>query len=107
MRTKSDEPRIKRRPPHAALVAFLPFVVTPDMSLRGIFWRGIMQLRKWAIVGLTMILGLAGASSASAQSRILERFGNVYAFSVCGRSVPVANARCFAKVVTDARGNIR
>jgi hypothetical protein len=66
-----------------------------------------MQLRKWALVGLTMILGLAGGSSASAQSQILERFGNIFAVSVCGRGAPSINARCFAKVVTDARGNIR
>jgi subtilase family serine protease len=37
----------------------------------------------------------------------LERFGNVYALSVCGKISMPGTAHCFAKVVTDARGNIR
>jgi hypothetical protein len=36
----------------------------------------------------------------------LERFGNVYAMSVCGRVSLPGQGHCFAKVVTDARGNI-
>jgi hypothetical protein len=65
-----------------------------------------MQLRKWALGGLTMILGLAGGSPALAQALSLERFGNIYALSVCGRVSAPGSAHCFAKVVTDARGNI-
>ena len=66
-----------------------------------------MQLRKWAAVGLTMILGLAGGSPASTQTLPLERFGNVFALSVCGRFASAGTARCYAKVVTDARGIIK
>src|SRR4051812_15859472 len=70
----------------------------------GNFWRGIMQLRKWVLTGLTMVLGLGGLSAVSAQTLPLERFGNVFALSVCGRFAPAGSARCYAKVVTDARG---
>ena len=36
----------------------------------------------------------------------IERFGNVFAMSVCGKVSLPGTAHCFAKVVTDARGNI-
>jgi len=66
-----------------------------------------MQLRKFGLVALTMVLGLFSLSPAPATTLQLERFGNVYALSVCGRFANVGTARCFGKVVTDARGNIK
>jgi subtilase family serine protease len=67
-----------------------------------------MQLRKIGLVALTIVLGLFSLSPATATTTALERFGNVYAMSVCGKYAPnIGSARCFAKVVTDARGNIR
>jgi subtilase family serine protease len=55
---------------------------------------------------LASFLGVAGTSSVPASTLQLERFGNVYAMSVCGRMAVRGQAHCFAKVVTDARGNI-
>lgn len=65
-----------------------------------------MRLRKMGAVALATILGVAGTSSVPASTLQLERFGNVYAMSVCGRFSAPGQAHCFAKVVTDARGNI-
>jgi subtilase family serine protease len=36
----------------------------------------------------------------------VQRFGHVFGRNVCGDAVARGQARCFAKVVTDARGNI-
>lgn len=65
-----------------------------------------MQLRKMGAVALATFLGVAGTSSVPASTLQLERFGNVYAMSVCGRLAAPGQAHCYAKVVTDARGNI-
>jgi hypothetical protein len=68
-----------------------------------------MKLWKVGAVALTTLLGVAAASAAPpsfAPAVALERYGNTYAISVCGRSSPVGTAHCFAKAVTDARGNI-
>ena len=65
-----------------------------------------MKLHKWGLVALGLALGLAGASSASAQSVVaLERSGNTFHKAVCARGNPNGTARCHAHVVTDARGN--
>ena len=59
-------------------------------------------------VALATVLGLVG-TSAPAQGpngQPVERFGRVFAVSVCGRMQVALQARCFGKVVTDARGNI-
>jgi len=65
-----------------------------------------MRLWKLGAVALASSLGLVGTSSVPASTLQLERFGNVYALSVCGRMSVPGQAHCFAKVVTDARGNI-
>jgi subtilase family serine protease len=57
-------------------------------------------------VALGSVLGVVGTTSVPATTLQLERFGNVYALSVCGRMSAPGQAHCFAKVVTDARGNI-
>ena len=66
-----------------------------------------MNLRKLGAVALATIVGVAGTSPASATTQQLERFGNVFALSVCGKFSMPGMAHCFAKVVTDARGNIK
>jgi subtilase family serine protease len=66
-----------------------------------------MKLFKLGALALATILGVAGTSSAPASTLQLERFGNVYALSVCGKFSMPGLAHCYAKVVTDARGNIR
>jgi hypothetical protein len=66
-----------------------------------------MNLWKLGAVALATLFGVAGASSVPATTLQLERFGNVYALSVCGRISLPGTAHCFAKVVTDARGNIK
>jgi subtilase family serine protease len=65
-----------------------------------------MNLWKMGAVAVASLLGIVGTSSAPASTLQLERFGNVYAASVCGRISVPGQAHCFAKVVTDARGNI-
>jgi subtilase family serine protease len=67
-----------------------------------------MKIWKLGALAVATLFGVAAASSASAGPAIqLERFGNVYAMSVCGKFSAPGAAHCFAKVVTDARGNIR
>jgi subtilase family serine protease len=64
-----------------------------------------MNLRKWGLTALGFALGLAG-TTASAQSTVaLERSANVFHKAVCARGNPNGTTRCFAHVVTDARGN--
>jgi subtilase family serine protease len=67
-----------------------------------------MRFLKLGALALGTLIAAAGTSSAPAatQSQI-ERFGNTFAISVCGHFSPVGQAHCFAKVVTDARGNIK
>ncbi|HYX47576.1 MAG TPA: S53 family peptidase [Sphingomicrobium sp.] len=65
-----------------------------------------MRLLKWGAVALATLLGVALTSSAPASPYPIERFGNIYAMSVCGKMSAPGTAHCFAKVVTDARGNI-
>jgi len=49
---------------------------------------------------------MASATSAPATTVQLERSGNTYHKAVCSHSTPFGRARCFAHVVTDARGNV-
>jgi subtilase family serine protease len=71
-----------------------------------------MKSWKLGAVALATLFGVAGVSSVPAAppsfapAVALERYGNTYAVSVCGRSSPVGTAHCFAKAVTDARGTI-
>ena len=64
-----------------------------------------MSLRRWGLSALGMSLTVAGVSPAAAQAVQLERSGNVFHAAVCPRGNPAGTARCFAHVVTDARGN--
>ena len=64
-----------------------------------------MILNRWAVSALGIAVGVAGLSTAGAQSVQLERSGNVFHAAVCARGNPAGTARCFAHVVTDARGN--
>lgn len=65
-------------------------------------------MNSWRLSALAAatVLGAAVTTSAPASTLQLERFGNVYALSVCGKISMPGTAHCFAKVVTDARGNI-
>jgi hypothetical protein len=65
-------------------------------------------MKIWKLGALALAtLGMAAATSAPAASNVqLERYGRVFALSVCGRISMPGTAHCFAKVVTDARGNI-
>jgi subtilase family serine protease len=64
-----------------------------------------MILSRWGISALGIAVGVAGATTASAQSVQLERSGNSFHAAVCARGNPAGTARCYAHVVTDARGN--
>src|SRR4029079_3578235 len=64
-----------------------------------------MILNRWAVSALGIAVGVAGLSTAGAQAVQLERSGHVFHAAVCARGNPAGTARCFAHVVTDARGN--
>ena len=64
-----------------------------------------MDLRKWALGPVVFVLGAAAATAANAQSQTaIERSGNVFHRAVCAHGNQLGTARCFAHVVTDARG---
>jgi subtilase family serine protease len=64
-----------------------------------------MNLRTWGLAALASAMAAVGASPAAAQAVQVEHTGNTYHVAVCPRGNPVGTARCFAHVVTDARGN--
>lgn len=64
-----------------------------------------MSLAKWGLAALACAVAAIGAAPASAQAVQVEHSGNTYHVAVCPRGNPVGTARCFAHVVTDARGN--
>jgi subtilase family serine protease len=64
-----------------------------------------MHLSKWGLVALGFASALVGVTPAAAETFQLERSGNVYHAAVCPRGNPHDTARCFAHMVTDARGN--
>lgn len=67
-----------------------------------------MRVWKLGALALAMVFGAAATSSVSAAPTVqVERFGNVYGVSVCGKMSLRGSAHCYAKVVTDARGNIK
>ena len=66
-----------------------------------------MKLLKLGALALATFVGVAATSSASAMPTQVERMGNVFTVSVCGKMSARGTAHCYAKVVTDARGNIR
>ena len=63
-----------------------------------------MTWNSWGRIALAAVLAIGGASGASAYEPI-ERSGNTYHQAVCARGNPHGEARCFAHVVVDARGN--
>ena len=66
-----------------------------------------MKILKKTAVAVAAVIGVAATSSAPAQqSGPVERWGRVFARSVCGKVSPAGSAHCYAKVVTDASGNI-
>jgi subtilase family serine protease len=65
-----------------------------------------MELRKWGLVAIGFAFGLVGASASAAPTSPIERSGNTFHMAVCGKFALQGTARCFAHVVTDARGNI-
>lgn len=66
-----------------------------------------MRFGKLGAAALATVLVVSGTSTGSATTLQLERFGNIFALSVCGKFSMPGTAHCFAKVVTDARGNIK
>ena len=69
-----------------------------------------MKIWKLGAYALASLLGAALTASAPAapmaSNMPVQRFGRVFAMSVCGNISPFGQAHCYAKVVTDARGNI-
>ena len=64
-----------------------------------------MILNRWALSALGVAVGVVGVSPGAAQTKQLELSCNVFHAAVCGHGNPAGTARCFAHVVTDARGN--
>jgi len=65
-----------------------------------------MSLKTWGMIALGTVVGMTGAAPASAQSAVaVEHSGRTFHVAVCARGNPRGTARCFAHVVTDARGN--
>jgi subtilase family serine protease len=62
-----------------------------------------MHLRKWGLTALALACGALAGTVASA-NQPLERSGNTYHHAACARGNPNGTARCFAHVVTNARG---
>ena len=63
-----------------------------------------MAIGIWARVALGSIVAIASSTTVSAAPP-LERSGNSFHAAVCARGIGRGEARCFAHVVTDARGN--
>jgi subtilase family serine protease len=65
-----------------------------------------MNLGKWGLAALGFAFASVGVTPTAAQSvRAVERSGRTFHVAVCPRGNPAGTARCFAHVVTDARGN--
>lgn len=64
-----------------------------------------MKLVNWAAAAAAVLFGVTGANSQSVRAPV-QRSGRVYHVAVCGAIAVRGYARCFAHVVTDARGNI-
>ena len=65
-----------------------------------------MKLATFGHIALGTMVGIGGAQGASAYEPV-QRSGNTYHVAVCARAIGAGQARCFAHVVTDARGNPR
>src|SRR5438874_12688849 len=66
-----------------------------------------MNPRHWGLTALGLAAAMLGAAPAGAQAVKVERSGNTYHAAACPRGNPHGTVRCFAHVVTDARGNPR
>ena len=66
-----------------------------------------MRFTKTKLVAAVLATGVFSISPASADNVQLERSGNVYHKAVCAHNQPAGKARCYAHVVTDARGNVK
>ena len=64
-----------------------------------------MSPARWGLAALACAMAAFAAAPASAQAVQVERSGNTYHVAVCPHGNPFGTARCFAHVVTDARGN--
>ena len=65
-----------------------------------------MKIGTLGRLALAVAASLAGYSSVQAQSQeAIERSGNTFHKAVCARAIGNGQARCFAHVQTDARGN--
>ena len=66
-----------------------------------------MNLRIWGVVGVVSAVAMTAAVPGFAQSERaqLELSGHTWHAAACPRGNPQGTARCFARVVTDARGN--
>lgn len=64
-----------------------------------------MKFAHFAAASAAILFGVSGANSQAFHSQI-QRSGRVYHMGVCSDVIPAGYARCFARVVTDARGNI-
>ena len=64
-----------------------------------------MSLARWGLAALACAMAAFGAAPALAQAMQVEHSGNTYHVAVCPHGNPFGTARCFAHVVTDARGN--
>jgi subtilase family serine protease len=66
-----------------------------------------MRLLKSKLVAAVLGAGVFSISPAAADNVQLERSGNVYHKAACAHNQPAGKARCYAHIVTDARGNVR
>jgi len=65
-----------------------------------------MNFGRLGQMALAVATAFVGVGTAQAQSQqAIERSGNTFHQAVCARAIGRGEARCFAHVVTDARGN--
>ena len=65
-----------------------------------------MKLWKLGAYALASLLCVVGTSASATMPGRIQRFGQVFARNNCGDAAARGQARCFSKVLTDARGNI-
>ncbi|MEA3009657.1 MAG: hypothetical protein QOJ91_1349 [Sphingomonadales bacterium] len=62
-----------------------------------------MHLKKWGLTALALVVCATAGTVASA-NQPLEKSGNTFHKAACERGNPHGTARCYAHVITDARG---
>lgn len=65
-----------------------------------------MTIWKLSAATAAAVVAMVAATSAPATTVQLQKFGRVYTMSACGLTSAPGTAHCFAKIVTDSRGNI-